>query len=246
MNALPSCALLSSQKNTKNSRRLVFLATATLLLSACGSAPKQADWQINTVSAMEQAQTAYLNAEQSAAATELQKARGQTARAADPQALAQIELRQCALQVASLDWQPCRAYEALRAYSTLAQQAYADYLYAHVEPAQIHALPAQQQSIAQASTQQQAQAALEQIQAPLSKLVAAAVTLRRAGAPNQALLETAVNVSSEQGWRRPLLAWLKLQENWAQQQNLEGLQKTSAMRIQLLESHGNLQDDARP
>lgn len=212
-------------------------AWAAAILSACSSAP-QAQWQVNAVTAMDSAQASYLNAENAAAAAELRKARLQTSRAGNADALAQIELRQCAMQVASLDWQPCTAFDALRAAATPEQQHYADYLYGKVAPADIALLPAAQQGIARAGTAAQAQAALQQIQAPLSKLVAAAVTLRRAGAPNPALLEAAIDTASAQGWRRPLLAWLQLQHDWAQQQQLPALVQASALRIGLIEQGG--------
>ena len=218
---------------------------AAAVLSACSSAP-QAEWQVNAVTAMDSAQRTYLNAENAAAAAELRKARLQTSRAADADALAQIELRQCAMQVASLDWQPCTAFDALRSAASPTQQHYADYLYAQVAPANIAFLPAAQQGIARAGTAAQAQAALQQIQEPLSKLVAAAVTLRRAGEPNQALLEAAIDAASAQGWRRPLLAWLQLQHQWAQQQQLPALVDASALRISLIEHGGQAAPTGQP
>jgi hypothetical protein len=49
---------------------------------------------------------------------------------------------------------------------------------------------------------------------PLSRLVAYAVALRN-GSINPAGISAAVEVASAQGWRRPLLAWLGVQEKRA-------------------------------
>ncbi len=51
---------------------------------------------------------------------------------------------------------------------------------------------------------------------PLSRLLAAAV-LWRTGQATAASVESAVATASAQGWTRPLLAWLGVQAQWAQQ-----------------------------
>jgi hypothetical protein len=57
--------------------------------------------------------------------------------------------------------------------------------------------------------------AVAEIKDPLSRLVAAGVLLR-GGAAVPALLQQGVD-TAEQGWRRPLMAWLLLQLKAAQQ-----------------------------
>ena len=51
---------------------------------------------------------------------------------------------------------------------------------------------------------------------PLARLVAAGVLLRASRATPE-LLEMAVATASDQGWRRPLLAWLGVQRLRAEQ-----------------------------
>jgi hypothetical protein len=58
--------------------------------------------------------------------------------------------------------------------------------------------------------------ALRGVADPLARLVAAGVLVRR-GATNRAAIEVAVDTASDQGWRRPLLAWLTLQRTLAEQ-----------------------------
>jgi hypothetical protein len=75
------------------------------------------------------------------------------------------------------------------------------------------------QQLAQVQAQQPAQAALEaalaRIQDPLSRLVAAGVLLQR-GLASPAVATLAADTAAAQGWRRPLLAWLRVQQARAQ------------------------------
>jgi hypothetical protein len=50
-------------------------------------------------------------------------------------------------------------------------------------------------------------AALAAVEDPLSRLVAAGVLMRSSRA-DPAVIATAIDTASAQGWRRPLLAWL--------------------------------------
>ena len=68
-------------------------------------------------------------------------------------------------------------------------------------------LPAPQRAAAAGSADA---AAVRAIADPLSQLVAAAVQFRT-GRASPALVQLAVDTSSGQGWRRPLLAWLGVQ-----------------------------------
>jgi primosomal protein N'' len=51
---------------------------------------------------------------------------------------------------------------------------------------------------------------LQAIDDPLSRLIAAAL-LFRAGKASPEMITLAADTASAQGWRRPLLAWLKVQ-----------------------------------
>jgi len=51
---------------------------------------------------------------------------------------------------------------------------------------------------------------------PLARLIAAGVLLRQ-GRASPAVVAQAVDTASQQGWRRPLLAWLGVQQRLAQQ-----------------------------
>ena len=103
--------------------------------------------------------------------------------------VARAELVRCALQTASLEFDDCPGFEKLRADAGPEELAYADFLAGRAT-----------------------RAAAED---PLSRLVSLGVQFKS----NQATPESiaaAIEIASAQGWRRPLLAWLGVQEKRAE------------------------------
>ncbi len=184
----------------------------TLLLTACSSAPKVPDWQLESKGAMDRAVAAYMEGNARIEAAELARARAQLARTGRADLAANAELMYCAARVASLVFEPCVGFEALRTDATPAQRAYADYLNGLLAPAEIVLLPKTQQAPALRAAGDGS--ALQGIEDPLSLLVAAGVLLET-GKANPATIAQAVEVASAQGWRRPLLAWLGVQAHRA-------------------------------
>jgi hypothetical protein len=115
--------------------------------------------------------------------------------------------------VASLVMEPCEGFERLRADAPAAERAYADYLAGRIAPPDVPLLPQQHRAVAAG---QGDAAAVRAIEDPLSRLVAAGVLLRTGRASPQ-VLELASDTASAQGWRRPLLAWLGVQAQRAEQ-----------------------------
>jgi len=193
-------------------RRLWALAAAALglLVAGCASHPPAPDWQMNARQAIDNAVIAYLEGNPRVEAAETARARSEIARTGRLDLLARAELMRCAARVASLVFEPCEAFEKLRADAAPAERAYADYLSGRVQPQDIALLPEPQRAVAQATSAAQAAAALAGIDDPLSRLIAAGVLFEgaRAGPPT---LQLAVDTASAQGWRRPLLAWLNVQ-----------------------------------
>jgi hypothetical protein len=159
-----------------------------LLGAGCSSAPPALDWQLNAVQAMQSFQRHYFAGNTALAESEFKAARAELARTGRADLIARAELARCAVRAASLEFDDCPAFEQLRYAARPEELAYADYLAGRGRHA--------------ASDD------------PLSRLVAAAVQLKSAAiAPTE--LSGAVDVASAQGWRRPLLAWLGLQEKRA-------------------------------
>lgn len=182
------------------------------LLGACASGPPPPAWQANARSALDAAVAAHLEGDGRAETLAFERARSEIARTGRADLLARAELMRCAAQVASLAFGPCAGFEVLRDVAAPPEQAYAAHLAARaLPPDQVALLPEAQRRAATAlaggTVTRDALAAIED---PLARLIAIAV-LFQAGRADPAALELAVDTASAQGWRRPLLAWLKVQ-----------------------------------
>ncbi len=187
--------------------RAALPALAASLVAACGSRPPVPDWQLNAQSAAQRATEAYLAGNARVEQLEWERARTEVARTGRPDLLARLELMRCAAQVASLALQPpvCERFEALRADAAAPERAYADYLAGHAAGADAALLPEAHRALLAAGADPGA--ALAAMADPLARLVAAGALLQ-AGRAGPAVMAQAVQTASEQGWRRPLLAWL--------------------------------------
>ena len=194
----------------------VLAALLCTALAACSSGPPVPDWKMNAQSSIERFEAAYLNGSALVEQTEFQRAREQVGSTGKIELTARVELLRCATRVASLVFEDCTAFDALRADAGAADRAYANYLAGKLQPADIALLPEAQRTVAGATSDTAAAGAVAGIADPLSQLVAAGVLLR-SGRATPALLDTAVATASDQGWRRPLLAWLGVQRLRAEQ-----------------------------
>ena len=161
---------------------------AAALLASCAGGPT--DWQLNARAALAQYQRYYLAGDTPLAEREFAQARAEIARTGRADLLARAELVRCAIRTASLEFDECPAFEALRADAGAEEIAYADYLAGRATRA--------------ASDE------------PLSRLVAAGVRLKSATITPEGIAG-AIDVASSQGWRRPLLAWLAVQAKRAEE-----------------------------
>jgi len=202
---------------------------AAMLLAGCASGPPPPDWQQSARGALDLAVAAELRGDSRIATLEFDRARAEISRTGRPDLLARAELLRCAALAASLQLDPCDGFERLRADAAPPERAYADHLAGRLAPDQAALLPPAQQAVAGAiqttstasaassATGDAAAAALLQgLADPLSRLVGAAVLLR-AGRAGPAVIAVAVDTASAQGWRKPLLAWLGLQQQRAAQ-----------------------------
>ena len=102
--------------------------------------------------------------------------------------VARAELLRCAVRAASLEFDECPGFEKLRADAGAEEIAYADFLAGRA-----------------------ARAAADE---PLSKLVQYGVQFK-SGKASPETIQSAIDISSAQAWRRPLLAWLGVEEKRA-------------------------------
>jgi hypothetical protein len=162
---------------------------ATAMLAACAGGPTPPDWQLNARGALWQYQRYYLAGDTQLAEKEFASAKAEIARTGRLDLLARAELLRCAVRIASLEFDDCSGFEALRADAGAEEIAYAEYLAGRT---------------ARTPTQE-----------PLSRLVASGLRLRNGTATPQDI-GAAIDVASSQGWRRPLLAWLSMQAKRAE------------------------------
>jgi hypothetical protein len=159
-----------------------------LLLAGCAGGPAQPDWEENAAQALEAFQRHYFAGRSDLAEVEFKSARAELARTGRADLVARAELVRCAVRAASLEFDDCPGFAALRYGARPEELAYAEYLYG--------------------------KGSHRGSDEPLSRLVAYAVALRK-GAIDPAGIARAVELASAQGWRRPLLAWLGVQEKRA-------------------------------
>jgi hypothetical protein len=204
-------------KRTRGSVVRLLGSASIGVLSACSGGPPVPDWQSNAKSAIDHVVAAHLSGESALEAREFESARSQVARTGRPDLVARVELIRCAAHVASLMFGPCAGFEALRSDAAAPELAYAAYLAARELPrGDIERLPPEQRNAAAAIAGGSASlASVQGIADPLARLIAVAV-LFEAGKASPEMIALAVDTASAQGWRRPLLAWLKVQALRAQ------------------------------
>lgn len=193
--------------------RSLLAAAAVLALVACGNTPPAPDWQMNAKASAERATQAWLTGDQRVEAAEFARARRDVASTGQPALAARVELLRCAGRVAALDMGPCGGFDALATDAAPADHAYVRYLAGRSTAADATLLPEVHRPFAAGSASPDA--ALAAIADPLSRLVAAGVLFQRSQA-TPGVIALAVDTASAQGWRRPLLAWLKAQQAQAQ------------------------------
>lgn len=188
-------------------RRLLVVALA-VLVAACGNKPRQPDWLVNADGAQERFERAYLSGRDRVAASEFARLRQELTSTGNASLVARGELTRCAMQVASLEFEPCAGFERLRADAGEAERAYADFLAGTLAPESAKLLPAPYRAIG--GGQASGEAALKGLADPVSRVIAAGVLLRT-GRADPGVLKIAADTASEQGWRRAVIAWLGAQ-----------------------------------
>jgi len=195
---------------SQRSPRAPWLAAVVLLLAACAGAPAP-DWESNAHSALERFEADWLRGDSASAQADFALARSELARTGRPDLVAHAELVRCAMRVAALEFDDCPGFAPLARDAGPGARTYADYLAGRrLGSAEAALLPAQHQKIATDDTP----GALAAIANPASRLVAAGVLLRTMRIHPEEI-ELAIETASAQGWRRPLLAWLGVQERRA-------------------------------
>ncbi|KQX98386.1 hypothetical protein ASD28_14915 [Massilia sp. Root133] len=182
------------------------IAAALIVLSGCASKPQPPAWEGDAKSSLDGYTDDFLRGDSGAADAEFARARRASASTGRFDIVAQAELVRCGVKAAALDYE-CPGFAALANESTPAQRAYAAYLDGRWQGLDVNLLPEQHRAVV-------ASGSLAGVADPLARLVAAGALLK-AGRITPADIGAAVDTASSQGWRRPLLAWLGVQEQRA-------------------------------
>ena len=185
----------------------ILLLFSLALLPGCAGGPPPADWQLNSRQALNSFQERYLRGDTRAAEIEFERAKAELGSTGKPELLARAELVRCAARAASLEFDDCPAFEALRRDAGAEEIAYADYLTGRAQRA--------------ASDD------------AFSRLVFAGVQFK-SGRATPETIASAIEIASAQGWRRPLLAWLGVEEKRAAAAGDSGRAETMRRRIKLI------------
>jgi hypothetical protein len=176
------------------------------LLAACGGGPPPTDWSQRTRGALANLEGAYFAGNTRVAEIEIARARREVAATGAPGLAARVELTYCALRATGLEFDDCPGLTRFLPDLPAAERAYAAYL-----QGQWTGLDAGQLPLAQRAVPARGAEAVSAIEDPLSRLVAAGVVFRT-GRASPAIIATAIDTAAAQGWRRPLLAWLAVEE----------------------------------
>lgn len=180
------------------------LLAVLVLMTGCAGGPAAPDWQANAHVALAAHVSAWFAGRDRVAVQELATARREVARTGDATQLARVELTACAVRLATLESGDCLAFTPLSQDADAGARAYAAYLAGRWQGLDAQQLPAAQQAV---MTTTDALATVQAIEDPLSRLVAASALLRAGRLPPQGIA-LAIETAAQQGWRRPLLAWL--------------------------------------
>ena len=170
-------------------RRSASRLLLAVLVAGCSGGPVPPDWQLGSVSALNAFQSHYLKGDGRAAQLEFERAKSELQSTGRGDLMARAELVRCVARAASLEFDNCPGFEKLRADAGAEELAYADFLSGKIE---------------RAGTDD-----------PLSRLVSHGVRFN-SGKATPENISAAVDIASAQGWRRPLLAWLGVQEKRAE------------------------------
>jgi len=188
---------------------------AALAAASCASAPEVPRWQGDAFEALEAYRTHYLAGESKRAERDYAVARAAVGSTGRLELAARVDVIRCALATAALDFDKCAVLDAVLPDAGAEERAYGAFLAGRWQSIDMGALPAAYRGVAAASSEEAQNRQLREIEDPVSRLVAAGTLLRQARISPDGVA-AAVDAASAEGLRRPLLAWLKVQEKLAE------------------------------
>ena len=212
------------------------LALACLLaLAACGSGgPPPPAWKTDSTDFIERYQKYALLGDNTLAERYFRQAVAATGGAGRVDETARLWLVRCATRRAMLIDDACAEYADLaRIGPNAADQAYYRFVTLRWDGLDASLLPRQHQALLRTPAGQRREV-LGKIDDPLARLLDASLLVMRQEA-DSGTLALATETASSQGWRQPLLTYLKLQQEQAAAQGNTAEVARLGRRIQLVE-----------
>jgi len=212
----------------------LLLTACLILLGGCGGKTPPPDWKVDSADLIERYQKHELRGENLLADRYFQQAVNAAGSAGQVAETARLWLVRCAVRRASLDDDDCSEYvELAKLETTDEDRAYYQFITLDWSGVDASRLP-KHYAVLVAGAADKRHAQVEGINAPLSRLLAASLIVKR-GEADDALLSLATETASAEGWKRPLLVYLKLAEKRAsERQDADALAAIQA-RIRLVE-----------
>jgi predicted small lipoprotein YifL len=212
------------------------LALACLvMLTACGSGgPPPPDWKTDAADLIERYQKHALRGDNTLAERYFQQAVAATGGAGRVAETARLWLVHCATRRAMLIDDVCTEYAELADFApNAADRAYYQFVTLRWEGLDAALLPSQHRDLVRAPADRRREV-LDRIDDPLARLLDASLLVMRREA-DAATLAMATETASSQGWRQPLLTYLKLRQQQAAGEGHAEEAARLARRIQLVE-----------
>lgn len=215
-------------------KRIATLALVTLL-AACGTGgPPPPDWKTDSADLIDRYKKHALLGENTLAERYFQQAVAATGGAGRVADTARLWLVRCATRRAMLIDDACTEYaELARIEPNAADAAYYRYVTLRWNELDASLLPSQHRDFVRAPAERRNDT-LDRIGDPLARLLDASLLVMRREADRRTL-ELAVETASAQGWRQPLLTYLKLLQTLAVERGDAAEQERLAKRIELVE-----------
>ena len=215
--------------------KTLFALAGLILLAACGSGgPPPPDWKTDSADLIERYKKHALLGENALAERYFQQAVTATGGAGRVADTAHLWLVRCATRRAMLIDDACSEYADLaRIEPNAADQAYYQFLTLRWDSVDVSLLPSQHRDLVRTQAGKRHET-LNRVSEPLARLLDASLLVMRKES-DSATLALATETASSQGWRQPLLTYLKLLEKQAAAQGNTSEQARLARRIQLVE-----------
>lgn len=215
-------------------KRIATLAFVTLL-AACGTGgPPPPDWKTDSADLIDRYKKHALLGENTLAERYFQQAVAATGGAGRVADTARLWLVRCATRRAMLIDDACTEYaELARIEPNAADAAYYRYVTLRWNELDASLLPSQHRDFVRAPAERRNET-LDRIGDPLARLLDASLLVMRREADRRTL-ELAVETASAQGWRQPLLTYLKLLQTLAVERSDAAERERLAKRIELIE-----------